>query len=382
MTAPCVPSSPCGACDHCIDVSEVEHLESIESLVEQYVDGSNGEPMVSDSFIPVDLAAVLDGDYEQPSPSVLRRDDGMCLFYAGQINGVHGDSGTGKGWTVLLGVLQQIRAGRTVMLVDAEDVASSIVARLRKLGARDDELRDRLIYIRPTDPFTVWNVDHLVELIGERNVSLVVLDSLGECFSLDGVNENNDHEAGPWLRRVARQLADAGPAVVLVDHSTKSNDNPLHPSGSKRKRAAVGGASYLVTATVDLSADTGGRLRLTCAKDRHGNYRRGEHVADLVMTVDVVTGMQVTLYAPAVRDDGDADLPVVLAAQSAVKAARAEGRPVSRNALIGLMDIRAGTEVKRGGIDLAASRGDLNETAGARGARIYEYAGKAEEEAA
>jgi hypothetical protein len=27
--------------------------------------------------------------------------------------------------------------------------------------------------------------------------------------------------------------------------------------------------------------DNGGRLQLTCAKDRHGHFRRGEHLTDL-----------------------------------------------------------------------------------------------------
>ncbi len=196
---------------------------------------------------------MLDGKVDQPEPTILRRDDRQALLYPAQVNGLHGDSGVGKGWVALHAVAQQINAGHTVLVVDTEDVPASIVARLRLLGATDTAIRDRLIYVRPTDPFGLVAVDHLVELVTDRDVSLVVVDSLGECFGLDAIDENHDAEVGPWLRRVARRLADAGPAVLLVDHTTKANDNPLHPSGSKRKRAAIGGASYYVTALKPLA---------------------------------------------------------------------------------------------------------------------------------
>lgn len=334
-------------------------------------EASTAQPLVAESFWPVDLGAVLDGDLAQPEPTILRRDDRRALLYPGEINEIHGDSGVGKGWLTLYAVDQQLRAGRTVMLVDAEDTARSIVARLQIIGTPTEAIRERLLYIRPTDPFTQWNLDHLLELIGERGPSLVVLDSLGECFGLDGVNENHDAEVGPWLRRVARPIADAGPAVLLIDHTTKAADNPLHASGSKRKRAAVGGASYLLAAATALSAEKGGRLRVKCAKDRHGNFRTGEVVADLVLEVGLV-GRRFHLYAPTPSDD-TTEIGVLLAARSAVAAAKQEGVPLSQAALVGLMAIKAKTEVKRGGIDLAVARGALKESKGGRNARMFEY---------
>src|SRR5690606_34602190 len=144
---------------------------------------------------------------------------------------------------------------------------------------------ERFHYLSPgveADEHAVGMVVDLVESVG---ASLVVIDSVGEAFGLEGLNENNDNEVAPWLRRVARRLADTGAAVGLVDHSTKSSENPLFPSGSKRKRAAITGAQYLVEATRPLTKEHGGQLRLTCGKDRHGNYRRGEAAAVLDFTV-------------------------------------------------------------------------------------------------
>jgi predicted ATP-dependent serine protease len=167
-----------------------------------------------------------------PQPSILKRDDRQALLYRGQINGVHGDSGLGKGWVALFAAAEQLRAGSTVLMLDLEDVASSIIGRLRLLGVNDQALHERFIYIRPQAAFDRLAVEHLVQIVSERHPALVIIDSLGEAFGLEGIDENHDSEVGPWLRRVPRRLADVtdegydGPAVLIVDHVTKVNDNP------------------------------------------------------------------------------------------------------------------------------------------------------------
>lgn len=341
-------------------------------------EGEGTESVVPASFLPVDLVPVLAGHVLRPEPSILRRDDRHGLFYAGQVNGVHGDSGTGKGWIVLTACVQQITAGRHVVFVDLEDVPESIVSRLRLLGAADDGIVERFHYVRPTDPFGFFAVTSLVELVRDTQASLLVVDSLGEAFGLDGINEDKDNEVGPWLRAVARPLADAGAAVVLVDHSTKATDNPLHPSGSKRKRAAIGGASYLVTSPSPLTAEGGGRLRLTCAKDRHGAFRRGQVVGTWVMTVDPIIGTSWALYAPSDDETGPAVLPAELACRAALRALEVEGAPMSLRALRATMTIKASNEIKTAGIDLAASRGEIVEGAGPRNARMFSLPTRAE----
>lgn len=330
-----------------------------------------GEPEIDPSLQPIDLEPILNGNYTQPLPTQLFRTDGNNLFYAGFVNGIHGDSGTGKGWLVCLLIQQNAALGRRTTLLDFEDVETSITARLKALGMTDHEILTWVVYLRPQVPIDQTAVDHLANLVKDHNTSCVVVDSLGEAFSLEGINEDKDVEVGPWLRRVARPLADTGAAVVLVDHSTKAADNPLHPSGSKRKRAAIGGASYLVESIAPFVKGEGGRLRLTCAKDRHGNYRRGQTVADLVMdsrdnTVDL------TLWSPSVTKT-EVPVPTILAAKAATAAAKKAGRTVSRDELIGLMDIKAATDVKRGGIDYATAEGALAEAKGTRAARLYTY---------
>lgn len=300
-----------------------------------------GDNSIDPSFQPIDLADVLSGRYIAPSPSILKRDDRQALLYRGQINGVHGDSGLGKGWVALFAAAEQLMAGNTVMMLDLEDVASSIIGRLRLLGVADQAIFERFIYIRPSASFDLLAVEHLVRLVHERHPSLIIVDSLGEAFGLEGIDENADAQVGPWLRRVPRRLADVtdgdweGPAVLIVDHVTKLNDNPLHPSGSKRKRAAVGGAQYWLQAPDPLSADKGGRLRLICAKDRHGSYARNEHVADLVIRIDPAS-WTARLYSPLPVDDS-VTARLTRAVNKAVSTLSEHGSPASRNALALMM---------------------------------------------
>ena len=189
------------------------------------------------------------------------------------------------------------------MLVDLEDTPASIVTRLRLLGITDNELMEQLTYIQPTEAFGPLEVEHLINIIEEHSITVVVIDSLGEAFGTEGIDEDRDKDVGPWLRSVARPLATAGPAVVLIDHSTKSKERQLHASGSKRKRAAIGGASYLVESVNGFAKGKSGRLKVICAKDRHGTYRRSEHVAWLDMTTHPDGTVTLELIAPAAKPD-------------------------------------------------------------------------------
>src|ERR687898_486158 len=124
-------------------------------------------------------------------------------------------------------------------------------------------------------------------------------------IGLEGVDEDRDVQVGPWLRRVARRLADStGAGVIIIDHSTKAKDNPLFPSGSKRKRAAITGASYHVEAV-----------------------------------------------APRSAESADEKLRVI--ARAAIRAAKNADRPLSGRELEELMNVKASAQRKRAGIDYA-----------------------------
>lgn len=328
------------------------------------------------SLYPIDLGPWMKGDATQPQPTILARHDHRRLFYEQAVNGVHGASGEGKGWVAVYTIAELVRDRRTSLILDYEDVEASWAARMVMLGITADDADRYVIYIRPQVKIGPRGVDHLKAICTERDVCFVVVDSVGEVFGIEGIDENSDAEVGPWFRHVPRQIAEHGPAVLVVDHSTKAHDNPLYPSGSKRKRAAITGASYLAEATIPFVKATaekagGGRLRLTCAKDRHGNYRRGEVAANLVMQAPFEDVVELNLWAPTKEDQGDGDPVAEIFARAAIKALAGVTGTVSGNALIGLIKDRGSAQKKWGGIDLAVSDGRIKETPGPGRRRLF-----------
>jgi hypothetical protein len=351
--------------------------------------GATAQPVIEteddeypQSWRPVDLEPILAGEYQAPTPTLLYRVDGVGLFYRGAVNGIHGESGIGKSWIAVMATKAEITSGRSVLILDYEDTAVTMVDRLRRLGVSDDQIRRHLIYIRPTDPITAKVLDLVCEQIRTRQISLVGLDSVGEALAVEGLNEDKDNEVAPWNRHMPRRLSDAGAAVLLVDHGTKAGDKPLHPSGSKRKRAAFTGSSFFVNSpdNAPLGKAVGdepheGKLRMVCAKDRHGTHLQGKLSAEIRVVAHPDGHLEVDIFAPSTepgRNDPDY-ITTVLCAQAAVNACRDEGKPLSMRSLLGLMQIKARDDLKKGGVELAVTRGALLETPGTNRARLFSY---------
>jgi hypothetical protein len=327
---------------------------------------------------PVELGPILAGDLQPPQPTVLPIEGtgAKCLFYSGSVNGLHGDSGIGKSWVVLVAAARELEEGRCVMMLDYEANAIEVCARLRALAMPAHAIQYRLLYFNVDAPVTPVALEHLISLVNQRKVSLVAIDSIGEAFGVEGVNEDKDAEVGPWLRRVARRLAEAGPAVVIVDHGTKAADNPLYASGSKRKRAAITGASYLVSSTIPPTREQAGRIYLKCAKDRHGNFRRDDTAAVLDIEPWPDGGITAHMLQPteteqAAGKKGSANFDVVV--RALVRAARKIGRPVGVNELLDGANVRARRATLIEAVDKAVADGYLSEQAGPRRARLLSF---------
>jgi hypothetical protein len=242
---------------------------------------------------PIDLnetlAGLADGSLTRPLPTVGDFGQG-CLFYAGRVNGVHGDSNGGKSWTALIVAAQEINAGNAVVYVDLEDDAQGVLSRLiHDLGVDPQVVQERFVYLRPGQPFTPSAVPGFKALLARVRPSLVVLDSTGEALAVSGINPNADDEVARWFTLMPSVAADAGACVLLIDHATKATTNELWPIGSQRKKAAITGAAYLQKNVAPFSRTQEGHSVLKCAKDRHGNYALKQEVAMLVASFGSLT---------------------------------------------------------------------------------------------
>jgi hypothetical protein len=281
-------------------------------LARDLFDAEQAEDDEAASWTREDLTAFLDDDDEDFLPTVLEREDGAALFYTG-LNMIFGDSGSGKSMVMAATVAQQLVGGQIVAWIDYEEVKpKTLIKRLRKLGVPREVIDAGLWWKHSDEALTKRRLAKMaaeaLEMAGEeRTVGLLVIDSVGEALGAEGLNEDKDSDTGPWMNRVRTVLPllpDA--AVVVVDHSTKAKDGPgrLHPSGSKRKRAALTGVAWLTETVEEFSKQTAGAVQLVCAKDRHGNFRRG----------DVGALVRVTPKAPAASESGHGGLEIRICA--------------------------------------------------------------------
>ena len=247
---------------------------------------------------PVSLTDVLTEGYEAPQPTELRRTDGAALIYAGRVNAIIGESGSGKSWVSQAAIAQAIQTGRDVLVIDLEDHVGSYVARLLGLGCTRDQILRHLHYVSPENSFNERAAAQVCELVTDHDVALVVIDSTGEAMAIDGAKPNDDDDTARWFRNLPRRLANLGPAVLLLDHIPKADDAPKgFAIGSQRKRAAIDGAMHRVEVGVAPVRGKEGHIRLICAKDRSGYWQHGAKVADVTI-VDTAGGITVRVAPP------------------------------------------------------------------------------------
>ena len=282
---------------------------------------------------PVDVAGIVRqiqaGMIRRTVPDVLSRSDGAGLLYRGKVNGIHGDSGSGKTWAALFATAQ-ILSTEPVVYVDLEDSPVDVVTRLLALGARAEDVSVRFRYVQPEQSFRS-GADAFLSMVSDA--ALVVIDSTGESLSIEGSNPNADDEVAAWFRNVPKRIAKAGPAVLILDHMPKASDSDLWPIGSQRKRAAVDGAQYLMEVMSPFSREKAGAGRLVCAKDRHGNFARGQRVGVMQVTPtgDIV---RITLTAPEQPGTGSTGFEPTGYMERVSRALEAADVPLTFNAIV------------------------------------------------
>ena len=262
----------------------------------------------------VDISPLLDGTMpEPPEPQLGRRTDGRSLFYAGQVNWVFGDPESGKTWLCLACVVEGLKAGRKVLIVDLDhNGAPATVRRLIDLGATSDALRDpqQFRYCEPEDRAELRQV---VEDAAQWRPAVAIVDSIGELLPMYGASSNSSDDFTLAHSNVLKPLAKAGAAVLAVDHLAKSADSrAVGPGGTAAKRRAIGGVSLRVKVKQPFTPGHGGSATLVVNKDRHGGLRAHCPVGDrepvagtfkLLAFTDGV--LEWAIYAPAEGERND-----------------------------------------------------------------------------
>ncbi len=233
----------------------------------------------------IDIEALLATDLRPETPSLLVRSDGSGLLYVGKMHVLQAEPSAGKTWIALAACLEVLRMGGTVIYLDWEDTALGILGRLLALGATPDEIA-RFGYINPTGRFGLAERTRLGAMLDDLNPDLVVIDSVGEALSRDGLNEDVASDVIEWANRVPRWIARTGAAVLMADHVAKDPEQRGRwARGSGAKLGLVDGASYQVKVGTAFSRHREGTVRMIVAKDRPGGVGAiGETAAVITIT--------------------------------------------------------------------------------------------------
>lgn len=251
------------------------------------------------SWRPEPLWPYLEEGYRPPEPAILRRADGQPLFYPGKVHALNGEAESGKTWIALEAIRQEVEEGRKAVYIDYEDSAATLVLRLRALGLEPTQIGFGITYLSPSG----WDVEAMT--LGETllgDCSLVVIDGVTEGMASMALDPLNAADVARWTRRL-RGFAEAGPAVVQIDHVVKNAESRgRYAIGSVHKLNSIDGVAYGVETRQPFGRGKGGFSRITVMKDRPGAVRgacSGTRVAEVRFESDTETGsVTVTLDAP------------------------------------------------------------------------------------
>jgi hypothetical protein len=265
------------------------------------LDLAAADPTVS-HVAPVDLGPILDGSPPEIAPTIWARTDGRPLIYPGRLTSIQTEPSVGKTWLALAICAEQLQAGRTVVYIDVEADAATIIERLRALQVSDEQIRHQCVYLRPDQPFGPADRLALIQLVRQRQASVVVIDTLAAILAMHGLDEDRTPQVLQFLVPVCRPLAREGAAVVLLDHVVKNREERGRWARGASGKLGEVDAAWTVQTLQSFSRSRSGHVRLKIAKDRYGALgNEGDVAADVIVEVGN-QGRTVTITASPPSD--------------------------------------------------------------------------------
>lgn len=336
------------------------------------------ETTTAHPWAPIDLTDILHGSWAPPQPTILQRRDGKNLLYPGAVHSIAGEPGSLKTWVGLIAAVQQIDDKHTVAMIDFEDSAGAVIARLRALGLTPDQITTHFRYIRPDTALKDADWPRLQQAI--TDTTFVILDGVTEAMVMHGWSINDNDDVARYLALLPRRIADQGPAVLQVDHVTKDHETRgRYAIGGQHKLAGITGTAMKAIVTNALAAGGKGTVKLVLDKDKHGQVGPvGTTLAELNIDATADDGTILAWLDHPTRDvDDEGNFRPTTLMKRVSDYLYEAGRPVS------LRDIRGHVKGKAESIALAidalAREGCLTTVDGPRGAVMHTLIARFEE---
>ena len=229
------------------------------------------EEVITSSWIPREI---WNEDFEKElPPTMLRREDGNHLLYAGKVNALFGESESGKTWVALEAVRQELEKGNCVFYIDFEDSARGIFNRLKTLKCDTEKLKS-FKYANPDEPLGDGIGEIMKTEIGKYLPTLIVVDGVNAAMNLLGLDLEKNKDATTFSQKVLKPLKIFGAGILTIDHVTKSKDNRgNYAIGAQAKRADIDGVAIACDVSMPFGRGIDGCLELKVTKDRPGFVR-------------------------------------------------------------------------------------------------------------
>jgi hypothetical protein len=108
-----------------------------------------------------------------------------------------------------------------VIYIDPEDTPTGLLSRLAAMGADVEALEPFIHYLHNPTPADFRRAIAYAEKHGPV---LVILDGLAEALAAEGLDEDEPGDFLQFCRERLRPFAEAGAAVLVADHVTKSTE--------------------------------------------------------------------------------------------------------------------------------------------------------------
>jgi KaiC/GvpD/RAD55 family RecA-like ATPase len=204
-----------------------------------------------------------------PEPSYGSFGGTLPLFYSDGVHWLQGPSESGKSWVAFAVVLEILRVGGWVLIIDHEDTRGNVLRRLQALGMSEQEYA-RLVYVSGPDVTHAEVRGHLAAT--DRDYAAMVVDGVTSALSAAGLSGRDEQETTRWVDQLPRQARMA----ICIDHMVKAVDDRQGMAiGTQAKKAVVTGSAWEVAALSPIGRGRSGVIELRLQKDK-GGFLRGE----------------------------------------------------------------------------------------------------------
>ena len=284
------------------------------------------------------------------------------LLYAGKRHVISGPPESTKTLVAYRLLLEALRAGNPVAIIDFEMGPTAARRLVEDVGATLEEITS-IYYTEPDAPPTEADL----QTLHEHGAQYVLIDAAAGAYDATGLDDNARKDVEAFARQWIRPLWQQGIATLLIDHVTKdTTTRGKFTIGSERK---IGQADVHLSleALKPLSRGGTGFVKVHVHKDRPGFLTRPTAVV-IDLQSDPLTHQVTWQIKPAVEGNNTSDWRPTVLMERISHYLEEQAEPVSRTNIETSVKGKS-VKVIRQALDFLIHDGYAAEEAGSRNAR-------------